>query len=127
MAVDARAIREACGGGAHLAFDMVGNASDPRSTLAALTSLNRGGRLVLMGGMAVDLPIPYTQVMLNNWEIVGQFMYPASAYRRLIGLVRSGLLDIGALRPRVFALSDLGEAMEAAAVAGSLEYVVARP
>ena len=31
VAADAGAIREASGGGAHIAFDMVGNASDPRS------------------------------------------------------------------------------------------------
>ena len=83
---------------------MVGNAGDPRSTLSALTSLKRNGRLVLMGSMTVDLPLPYMQVMLNNWEIIGQFMYPPSAYRRLLDLVRSGLLDLGAIKPKVFAL-----------------------
>ena len=127
VAADAKAIREASGGGAHIAFDMVGNATDPRSTLAALTSLRRNGRLVLMGSMTVDLPIPYTQVMLNNWEIFGQFMYPASASRRLLDLIRGGLLDLGALRVKVFPLTALPEAMEAAAAAGNLEVVVARP
>jgi alcohol dehydrogenase len=106
---------------------MVGNASDPRSTLAALTSLRRNGRLVLIGSMTVDLPLPYMQIMLNNWEILGQFMYPASAYRRLIELVRSGLLDLSAIKPKVFPLTELREAMEAAAEAGNLQVVVARP
>ena len=124
---DSRAIRAAAGGGAHLAFDMVGGATDPRSTLAALMSLRRGGRLVLMGSMTVDLPVPYTAVMLNDWEILGQFMYPPNAYGRLAELVRAGLLDLGALTGRVFPLADLPQAMEAAAEAGSLEYVAARP
>ena len=127
VAADAKAILAASAGGAHLAFDMVGGAGDPRSTLAALTSLRRNGRLVLMGSMTVDLPVPYTTVMLNGWEILGQFMYPASAYRRLIELVRAGLLDLGAIKPRVFALDALREAMEAAAVASNLEVVVVRP
>ena len=127
VAVDAAAIRAAAGGGAQIAFDMVGDASGPRATLAALTSLRRGGRLVLMGSMTVDLPISYTAVMLNDWEIVGQFMYSAGAYRRLIELVRSGLLDLGAIKPRVFALAALPEAMEAAAAASNLEYIVVRP
>ena len=103
---------------------MIGGAADPRSTLAALASLSRGGRLVLMGSMTVDLPIPYTQVMLNGWEILGQFMYPADAYRRLLDCVRPGLLDLRAVRPHVFSLAELPEAMDAAAVAGSLEVVV---
>ena len=34
---------------------------------------------------------------------------------------------MGAIRPRVFALSALPEAMAAAAQAGNLEYVVVRP
>ena len=87
----------------------------------------RRGRLVLMGSMTTDLPIPYTALMLNNWEIIGQFMYPASAYRRLPDLLRSGLLDISAIRPRVYPLAALPEAMEAAATAGNFECIVMRP
>ena len=124
---DVAALREASGGGAHIAFDMVGQARDPNSTLAALHSLRRGGRLVLMGSMTTDLPLPYTAVMLNSWEIMGQFMYPASAYRRLLELLRSGLLDISAIRPRVYPLADLPTAMEAAATAGNLECIVMQP
>jgi alcohol dehydrogenase len=110
-----------------MAFDMVGQARDPKSTLAALHSLRRGGRLVLMGSMTTDLPIPYTAVMLNSWEIIGQFMYPATAYRRLLDLLRGGLLDISAIRPRVYPLAALPEAMEAAASAGNLECIVMQP
>ena len=68
-----------------------------------------------------------TTLMLNSWEIIGQFMYPASAYRRLLDLLRSGLLDISPIRPRVYPLEALPEAMEAAASAGSLECIVMQP
>jgi alcohol dehydrogenase len=124
---DASALRAASGGGAHMAFDMVGQAKDPKATLAALHSLRRGGRLVLMGSMTTELPIPYTTVMLNSLEILGQFMYPASAYRRLLDLLRSGLLDITPIRPRTYPLAALPEAMEAAATAGNLELIVMQP
>jgi len=124
---DAVALREASGGGSQVAFDMVGQARDPNATLAALHSLRRGGRLVLMGSMTTALPIPYTMFMLNNLELLGQFMYPAGAYRRLLGLWRSGLLDISPIRPRVYPLTALPDAMEAAATAGNLECIVVRP
>jgi alcohol dehydrogenase len=127
VATDAAALREACGGGAEMAFDMVGQASDPNATLAALYSLRRNGRLVLMGSMTTPLPVPYGALMLNNWEIIGQFMYPASVYRRLIGLISSGQLDLAPIRPRAYPLAALPEAMEAATSAGKLEYVVVRP
>ena len=122
---DAVLVRELLSGsGADLAFDMVGGATDPSSTLAALRSLARGGRLVLMGSLTVPLPLPYLDVMLNGWEILGQFMYPRDAYRRLLDLVHSGQLDPRPIRPRVFALEDARAAMDAAAAAGSLECVV---
>jgi alcohol dehydrogenase len=100
--VDAEALRAAAGGGAQMAFDMVGNAREPNATLAALRSLRRGGRLVLMGSMGAPLPISYLEMMLNNLEIIGQFMYPRDAFIRLVALARSGLLDISAIRTRCF-------------------------
>ncbi len=124
---DAESLRAAAGGGAHMALDIVGNAQDPNATLAALRGLRRGGRLALMGSMAVPLPIPYLEVMLNNLEIVGQFMYPRDVFRRLGELTRSGLLDIGAIRTRSFPLEALPAAMEAAAEADGLECVVVKP
>lgn len=126
-AADAAAIRAAAGGPVDMGFDMVGRASDASGTLAALQSLRRGGRFVLMGSMTVPLPLSYSDVMRNNWEVIGQFMYPPGAYRRLLDLLRAGLLDISAIRPRVFRLDALPDAMEAAASAGNLECVVVRP
>ncbi len=121
---DAQAIREHCGGGADIAFDMVGNAQDPNSTLATLFSLVPGGRLVIMGSMAVNLPIPYTHVMLNSWSILGNFMYPKDATRKLLTLVKSGQLPIDVIEPKVFKMSQLNEAMDAAAAARNLENVM---
>jgi threonine dehydrogenase-like Zn-dependent dehydrogenase len=47
--------------------------------------------------------------------------------KRLIGLLRSGLLDISPIRPLCFPLTALPEAMEAAAKASKLERVVVQP
>jgi alcohol dehydrogenase len=121
---DVERIRTAAEGRAPMAFDMVGAARDPNMTLAALRSLSREGRLVLMGSMTVPLPIPYTEVMLNCWEIIGHFMYPRDSYRRLLNLMRIGQLDLNVIQARVFALEALPEAMDAAATAASLECVV---
>lgn len=117
-------IREVAHGGVDLAFDIVGGANDPNMTLAAMRSLVDGGRLVLMGSMAVPLPIPYTEVMLHSWEIIGNFMYHRDAYRKLLELFRSGLLDPAAIEPRIYLLSELHDAMRAARTAGNLECIV---
>lgn len=123
-AADAIRLNDMTGGGADVAFDMVGGATDPNMTLAALRSLAPGGRLVLMGSMTVPLPLPYLEVMLNGWEIMGCFMYPANAYRRLLDLCRGGLLDPTAIHPRGYALADLPDAMIEARRASSLECIV---
>jgi alcohol dehydrogenase len=124
---DAKALGAAAGVGAHMAFDMVGGAQDPNATLAALKSLRRGGRLVLMGSMAVPLPISYLDVMLNDLEIIGQFMYPGETFMRLVDLAHAGLLNLLAIRARSFPLENLPAATEAAATAEALECVVVTP
>jgi alcohol dehydrogenase len=121
---DATALRAAAGGGAQMAFDIVGGAQDPNATLAALKSLRRGGRLVLMGSTTVPLPISYLDVMLNNLEIIGQFMYPQDTFMRLVELARAGLLNLRAIRARSFPLEALPAAMEAAATTDALECIV---
>ena len=76
--------------------------------------------------MTTDL-VPCTTLMPNSWEIIGQFMYPAGAYLGLLDLRRCRLLDISPIRPRAYPLAELPAAMEAAATAGNLEYIVMRP
>ena len=111
-------------GGAHAALDMVGRVTDAQATLAALQSLRRGGRLVLMGSMSVPLCISYGEVMRNNLEIIGNFMYPYSAYRRLLDLIRAGTLPLDTTKVTEFSLSDLPKAMEVAARNRGLECTV---
>jgi alcohol dehydrogenase len=121
---DTATLRNAAGGGAHLAFDQVGNARDPNSTLAALGALHRWGRIVLMGSSAAPIPLNYMQVMFNNLEIIGNFMHAQNAYLPLLALLRSGQLNISPITPKVFALPDLTRALEYAGNADSLEIVV---
>ena len=121
---DATALRQAAGGGAHLAFDMVGGADSADGTLAALKALRRNGKLVLMGSMTVPLPIPYGEVLANNWEVIGHFMYTPEDYRTLLSLVRSGSMDLDKLNTSVFDLADLDDAMTAAEKMRGLDSVV---
>lgn len=124
---DATAIKDAAGGrGTHLAFDQVGGASDPRSTLAALKSLHRGGRLVLMGSMTSPLPIPYGELMANDWEVIGNFMYRAGAFRTLASLTRARLLDLDKVNVRTFPMGELPQAMDHAAKMRGLDCTIVR-
>ena len=121
---DAEQLREAAGGGAELAFDMVGRATDPNSTLSALHALKRFGRLVLMGSMTVPLPLPYAELLQQNKEVIGNFMYRPEDYRRLVKLVRAGQLDLGKVNVQSFPLADIPTAMKAAGKMRGLDCTV---
>ncbi|HKU01119.1 MAG TPA: zinc-binding dehydrogenase, partial [Paraburkholderia sp.] len=120
---DTEAIRAAAGGGVDLAFDMVGRATDPNATLAALRSLRRNGRMVLMGSMEVDLPIAYREMLINNWELMGHFMYNGADYRALIALVRSGQVPLDAIEIERYPFDALETAIDAAEQAQGLTCV----
>ena len=124
---DVAALKLAARGGAHLTFDMVGRAQDSNASMAGLKSLRRGGRLVLMGSMSVPLPLNYGEVMRNDWEIIGHFMYPPDTYRRILALVRSGLLDLGAIEIKAFPLAEVPVAIEAASKSSGLQVTIVKP
>jgi alcohol dehydrogenase len=80
-----------------------------------------------MGSMAAPLPLTYGEVMRNNLEIIGHFMYPANIFLKLLALIRSGLLDLSAFQVQSFPLSNLPAAMEAAAISSGLGCVLVKP
>jgi len=124
LARDVRALRDAAGGGAHAAIDLVGRATDATATLATLKSLLRRGRLCLMGSMAAPLPLDYTEMMRHEWSVRGRFMYAPGAIAQLIAMASAGTLDLGAVETTRFALDALPAAIEAAARMRGLEAVV---
>ena len=64
--VDKTALRKAADGGAHVAFDIVGFGQDSKAQTAALKSLLRGGRMIIMGSMLAPWEISYMDVMRNE-------------------------------------------------------------
>jgi len=123
-AVDSEAIRNAAPGGVDLAFDMVGQAADPNSSLAALRSLKRRGRMVLMGSMSVPLPLPYGEMLRNGWEVIGHFMYSPADYRALVAMVRAGQLSLDMIRMRRFPFEAIEAAVDAAGALAGLDAAV---
>ncbi len=121
---DAKALRTAADGGADMVFDIVGRARSTDGTLAALRSLRRGGRMVVMGSLEVPFTLDYNELMLNDWSVHGQFMYDGDAYPALIKLVRAGLLDLDAVNVTTFECAALEEAIQAAARMSGLDCTV---
>jgi alcohol dehydrogenase len=125
-AKDLAAIRHA-GGGADVALDLLGSANSTSTTLSSLRALKRGGRLVIMGSAEVPLELWFREMLANDWEVVGQFMYARTAPGQLAGLAAAGLLDFGKIVVTAFRLADFRQAVEAAALMQGLDLTALVP
>lgn len=126
-ATDPGLIRAAAGGTADVALDLLGNAKSTATTLSSLRALKRGGRLVIMGSADVPLEISFREMLANDWEVVGQFMYDRTAPADLATLAAAGLLDLSKIRVKRFPLAQLREAIDAAATMQGLDLTAVIP
>jgi alcohol dehydrogenase len=125
-AKDLAIIRHAAGG-ADVALDLLGAAKTTSTTLSSLRALKRGGRLVLMGSAEVPLELSFREMLANDWEVVGQFMYERTAPGQLAALAADGLLDLRKIAVTTFKLADFRQAVEAAALMQGLDLTAVVP
>jgi alcohol dehydrogenase len=126
-AKDLAIIRHAAGGSADVALDLLGAATSTSTTLSSLRALKRGGRLVLMGSAEVPLELSFREMLANDWEVVGQFMYERTAPSQLAALAADGLLDLKKIVVATFALADFKRAVDAAALMQGLDLTAVVP
>jgi alcohol dehydrogenase len=124
---DLPTIRRAAGGGADVALDLLGAAKSTATTLSTLRALKRAGRLVLMGSAEVPLELSFREMLANDWEVVGQFMYERTAPGQLATLAAEGLLDLTKIVVTSFPLADFKRAVEAAALMQGLDLTAVVP
>jgi alcohol dehydrogenase len=124
---DLAIIRRAAGGGADVALDLLGTAKSTSTTLSTLRALRRGGRLVLMGSAEVPLELSFREMLANDWEVVGQFMYDRTAPSQLAALAAEGLLDLKKIAVTSFPLAEFSRAIEAAALMQGLDLTAVLP
>ncbi|MGQ7934128.1 hypothetical protein [Paraburkholderia sp. D1E] len=74
--------------------------------------------------MQVDLPIPYREMLLNNWELIGHFMYTRADYLALVSLVTSGQVLLEAVELKSYPFAQLEAAIDAAGRMSGLQCTV---
>ncbi|WED24959.1 SDR family NAD(P)-dependent oxidoreductase [Vibrio sp. JC009] len=121
---DVAALRQAFATPAHKALCMVGQSTDSHSTSVSLNALQRGGQLILMGSTLAELSIDYNQLLLNNWEIKGNFMYTKEDYLALISLVKSGLINLSQIPAKTFSIEEIEQGIDEAGQLQGLNSVV---
>jgi len=120
----AAAVRRLTGGrGADVAFETAGSS---KALQAALASVKRGGRLVVVGlPPQDDVPLNVPFIADNEVDISGVFRY-ANTYKQGIRILSSGMADFGSLVTDRYPLERAAEAMERARTnkSGSLKVMV---
>ncbi|MCB1545546.1 MAG: zinc-binding alcohol dehydrogenase family protein [Methylobacteriaceae bacterium] len=112
------AAMKAAAGPVDLVLDLMPPLPNAAPARAAALAVRPNGRVVLMGGIAGDIALPYGWLMRHNVTVRGQWMYPRTAPARLAALVRAGLLDLSAFESAVFALDDIHAALDHAEAHG---------
>ena len=125
---DKRVIADAAGGPIDLVLDFLPREASPAQVATVATTVRQGGRVVLMGGVRGDLPLNYNWLMHHNVTLKGQWMYDRDAVPRMVGMIRSGLVDLSVFELTEFALAQANEAVAYAATnAGPRQLTVLRP
>jgi alcohol dehydrogenase len=109
----AAAIREATGGGAHVALDALGSAA---TCAASVGSLRKRGRHVQVGLMLGDersVPIPMSRVISHELELAGVHGMAVRHYPALLEAIGAGQLDPARLIGTTVALAQAGEELAA--------------
>lgn len=112
---DREAILAAAPGPIDVVLDLLPPQANASQVRAALMTVRPNGRVVLMGGVQDDLPLPYSWLMRNGVVVRGQWMYPREATARMAALIRAGLVDLSHFEVTTFPLNEVNHAVEHAA------------
>lgn len=101
--------RQRTGGGADVAFEVVGT---PETALMALSTLKRGGRLCVVGYSEKVMPLPLNRLMFFEYDVVGSLGCRPVDYPRVIEMVRRGKVNLEAVVTGSLPLDRVNEAAE---------------
>jgi len=102
-------IKTLTGGGVDIAFECIGK---PPTLRTAFNSVRRGGRMVVVGYCAEEVPLPVAKLMYYEIEVLGSLGCPPVEYPRLIELVRRGRLQLTPMVTSKMPLEDINDAFD---------------
>ncbi len=114
-------VRRLTGGGADIAFEVIGSA---KTIAQAFGTLRRGGRFCSVGYCPEEVAIPFSRVMFFEQEIVGSLGCPREAYAPLLGMIAEGRLQVKPLVTGRFPLRRITEGFDALRAGKGLRSIV---
>jgi alcohol dehydrogenase len=100
------AIREITHGGADLSIDALGSRQTCYDAIMSLRKQGRHIQLGLLAGKEKDPPLPMSEVIARELQIVGSHGMQAHEYPTLLSYITSGKIDPGALIGKIVSLEE---------------------
>jgi len=116
-----KALRGLTGGGADVAFEVVGK---PTTQDQAIASLKTGGRAVFVGYSPDVMTLNAGRVMFRELEIVGSLGCRPVDYPRVIEMVRQGRIKLTELVTHRFPLNEIEQALDTLRSGAAIRVVV---
>ena len=111
----AAAIRDLTGSTDAL-LDTMGPTGETGPTMASLEALKMGGSAAFVGNVTATLPIPYSLLLDQQLTLIGSNWFTRDDALDLIVLIGRGTLDLSAIKPKVFSLDRVNDAIATAAM-----------
>ncbi|MGV8864678.1 MAG: alcohol dehydrogenase catalytic domain-containing protein [Pseudomonas sp.] len=111
--VDEWVQRHTDGLGVDVFIDAVGPGAPHSITIDGIQSLRRGGRMVDIGGMSEDLPLPMFKLMCFQISVIGSLWFSVAEGQDMAEMAGAGTLDMSVFDQEVFPLSQVNEALDA--------------
>lgn len=117
------------GRGVDTFLDATSSSATADVTMAGIWALRRGGRMVSIGAMPEDLPVPMYRLMTLHISLHGSLWFTTAEGEDMARMAAAGTLDFSHLTARHFTLDEVNEAVEAASTdsGGGFTSVVIRP
>jgi threonine dehydrogenase-like Zn-dependent dehydrogenase len=116
------------GAGADVFLDLTPGTAPPSAKWphigSAISALRVGGRAILMGGTHAPISIPYSELMMRNITLRGNFMFDATAPAKLIRLIERGNLPLNRFQDVEFPLEQYEAAIDKAGTVPGAESAV---
>lgn len=97
------------GEGVDVAIDALGAGAPPAATLDALRSVRKGGRMVIIGGVAGAVPVDVKWLMDNSIQLIGNMWFSTAEGQEIADMAGAGAVDLSIFKPKVFPLSQVNE------------------
>jgi propanol-preferring alcohol dehydrogenase len=104
-----KAVKKLIGGGADIAFEVIGN---PATIQAAFKSLKWGGRLIQVGYSHEDVTLNAGKIMFCEMTVMGSLGCGLQDYPKIIQMIRHGKFKVKELVTHRFPLDDINKGFE---------------